>query len=328
MRTRDSSRMRSLLGGLFALLFWAAPAEAQSQTGVALAETLYQQARDAMAAGRYDEACPKFEESYRLDPATGTLLNLASCHEHQEKFATAWFEYMDAVTAARRDGRSDRVAFAQGRLAELEPKLSRLTLVVPPAADHPELELELDGARIGRAARGVPTPVDPGSHVVEARAPGRRNFKATVEIGKSAEQKTVTVPELPLLAPEAPVAAPPPSAKPAPAAPPVDQPRERPIPTSAIVSGAVTGGLLVAAFVTGGLYLDKRNDYETTKSDDDWDSAKTLNIANVVLFVGAAAGAGLTTYFYVTRPEEPGQVAATRPRPVPSGVVVGLVVRH
>jgi hypothetical protein len=300
---------------------------AQSQTGVALAETLYQQARDLMAAGRYDEACPKFEESYRLDPATGTLLNLASCHEHQEKFATAWFEYMDAVTAARRDGRQDRVAYAQGRLAELEPKLSRLTLVVPAAADHPELELELDGARIGRAARGVPTPVDPGSHVVEARAPGRQSFRATVEIGKSAEQKNVTVPELALLAP-APVAAPPPSAKPAPAPPPVDQPSERPIPTSAIVSGAVTGGLLVAALVTGGLYLGERNDYETTGSDDAWDSAKTLGIANAVLFVGAAAGAGLTTYFYVTRPDEPRHVAATRPRAVPSSISAGVVVRH
>ena len=100
------------------------------------------------------------------------------------------------------------------------------------------------------------------------------------------------------------------------------------IPTSAIVSGAVTGGLLVAAFVTGGLYLDKRNDYDTTKSEDDRDSAKTLGIANAVLFAGAAAGAGLTTYFYVTRPEEPRQVAAARPRAVPSGITAGFVVRH
>jgi hypothetical protein len=293
---------------------------------VALAETLYQQARDLMAGGRYDEACPKFEESYRLDPATGTLLNLASCHEHQEKFATAWFEYMDAVTAARRDGRQDRVAFAQGRLAELEPKLSRLTLVVPPAADQPELELELDGARIGRAARGVPTPVDPGSHVVEARAKGRQTFRTTVEIGKNADQKTVTIPELPLIAPVAPVLAPAPSAKPASPAPVVDhdQPKARPIPTSAIASGAVTGGLLVAALVTGGLYLDRKDDYETTASEDDWDSARTLGIANAVLFMGAAAGAGLTTYFYVTRPEEPRQVAATRPHAIPSGIAAGF----
>jgi hypothetical protein len=233
-------------------------------------------------------------------------LNLASCHEHQGKLATAWFEYLDAVTLARRDGRPDRVAFAQGRLAELEPKLSRLTLVVPEAADYPGLELELDGTLIGRAARGVPTPVDPGAHVVEVRAPGRQSVRLDVEIGTAAEQRTLTIPELPATAPApAPVPAPVPAPETAePARAHRAPPPARPIPTSAYVTGAVTAGLLAGAVVTGVLYMDRKEEYERTHAEADYDAARTLAVTNAVLWIGVTGGAGLTTYLYVTRPAD------------------------
>jgi tetratricopeptide (TPR) repeat protein len=316
--------MRPLLAStpalVLALFCLARPAFAQPQTGVALAETLYQQARDLMSEGRYDEACPKLEESQRLDPATGTLLNLASCHENQGRLATAWFEYLDAVTLARRDGRADRVAFAQGRLAELEPKLSRLTLIVPETADYPGLELELDGARIGKAARGVPTPVDPGAHVVEVRAPGRQSVRLSVEIGSVAEQKTLTIPELAPTTPE-PVPAPAPKKEEPPAPRP---PPERPIPTSAYLAGAVTAGLLAGAAVTGVLYADRKTDYERTHAESDYDAARTLGVVNAVLWIGVASGAGLTTYLYVTRPAE---VRSTASGPFPHGAIANFAGR-
>jgi tetratricopeptide (TPR) repeat protein len=314
-----SRTLRNGLLLLLALFVSTRTASAQSQTSVALAETLYQQARDLMAEGRYDEACPKLEESQRLDPATGTLLNLASCHEKQGKLATAWFEYLDAVTLARRDARPDRVTFAQGRLAELEPKLSRLTLVVPKAFDYPGLEIELDGARIGPAARDVPTPVDPGTHVVEARAPGRQSVRLSVEVGTVAEQKTVTLPELPASAPTAAGLAPVPPPQ-APKAPP-PAPAERPVPTTAYVTGAVTVGLLAGAIVTGVLYAERKSDYEKTLTEDDYDAARALGIVNAILWIGVASGAGLTTYIYVTRPEAP-RTSATRL--VPAGGVLNL----
>lgn len=306
---------------LAALSFLAPSAAGQSQTGVALAETLYQQARDLMSEGRYDEACPKLAESYRLDPATGTLLNLASCHENQGKLASAWFEYLDAVTMARRDGRADRVSFAQGRLSEIEPKLSRLTVVVPSTVDYPGLELEIDGARVGLAARGVPTPVDPGTHVIEARAPGRQPYKESVDFGAVAEQKTVTLPELVPI--DVPAVGPPPKQETPPPPPPREDVTTRPIPTSAWVSGAVTAGLLAGAAVTGFLYLDRQKDFDRTGSKDDHDEAQTLGIVNATLWAGAAAGAGLTAYLYVTRPEESQRVGSAS-RAAPSGAVAGV----
>src|SRR5882672_7960826 len=138
----------------------AAPRTAIAQKQVVLAETLYQTGRDLMTAGKYAEACPKFAESYRLDAATGTLLNLAACHEAEGKFASAWGEFTDGANAAERDGRDDRVEYATDRAQALLPKLSRLVIDTAQGVDRAALQISLDGAEVGAAALGVPMPLD------------------------------------------------------------------------------------------------------------------------------------------------------------------------
>ena len=334
-----SIRMRARAAGLLALsaLALGAPrASAQASTDLALAETLYRQARELSAAGNYTEACPKFAESYRLDAATGTLLNLAACHEAQGKTATAWIEYSDALAASRRDKRAVRVKFAQDRMAELEPKLSRLTLIVPAEVDEPELELWLDGTPVGRAARGVGTPVDPGRHVVEAKAPGKKPFRDEVEVLANADQKTVTIAKLESLPPE--LVPPPasPTATRAPVAPvgqsaPVrDEVMTRPTPLSVYIAGGVTLGLAAAAGVTGGLYLHEESAYDSNRTSNrdlaqnHYDSARVLGTVNAALWVGTVGGAVLTTYLYVTRPERPVARASARLLPYASADGAGL----
>jgi hypothetical protein len=302
-----------LLCGLF--LGFAKPAGAQTETRAAVAEALYRQARDFMAAGKYDEACPKFAQSQKLDPATGTLLNLAACHEKQGRLATAWLEYSDAQVAARRDAREDRVEYARTRAQELEPKLSRLTLSLATDADDPTLSIELDGASVGREAIGAPTPVDSGKHTVRATANGKRPWTGTIEVGASADQQSLVIPKL-----EDAPAEPPPATTPATtpatfALPPAGTPQTdaknadvapHPIPSSVYVAGGITLALGVSAIATGVAYLNKRDDYETRKNDSDAEarrrSAQKYGYLNIGMWAGAALGAGVTSFLFVTRP--------------------------
>ena len=135
-----------------------------------------------MSEGNLDQACPKLEESQRLDPATGTLLNLAVCHQEQGRIATAWTEFNEASARARADARPDRVEFAQLRLQELEPLLHRIVIELPAQATETRLRVTLDGVELGEAALGTAFPIDPGKHQVEATAPAHNSWKTSFEV--------------------------------------------------------------------------------------------------------------------------------------------------
>lgn len=294
-------------------------AAAQTETRAAVAESLYRQARDLMAGGKYDEACLKLAESQRLDPATGTLLNLAACHEHQGKLATAWLEYSDAQVAARRDGRQDRVEYAHARTQELEPKLSHLTLSLAAAADDPTLEIELDGASVGRAVLGASTPVDPGPHTVRVTANGKKPWTAKVDIAGEAQQQTLVIPPLEAAPPAPAQPTPMPSSAREPAAP--RDELGRPIPSSVYAAGAITLALAAGATVSGIVYLQKRSDYQDNKYASDAratrETAERYGAMNIGLWAGTLVGAGVTTYLYVSRPSRPAARAELRPRVAP-----------
>jgi hypothetical protein len=293
----------------------AEPALAQSGDSAALAEALYRQARELMSEGRHAEACPKLAESQRLDPATGTLLNLAACHEAMGKLATAWLEYGEGLLSARRDQREDRVRYVEERLKELEPRLSMFTVTVDQAADAPELEIRLNGALIGAAARGVPAPVDPGTHVIEAKAPGKKPWRHEFTIAAEADRKTVTVPVLEDAPPGASTspAASASGASSRPSAIRPDGPAARPLTTPIYIAGAVTLGLTSAAVITGITYVNRKDEFDRANDDPATgeqdtarlrDRATSMSTANAILTGGAIAGALVTGILFATRPEE------------------------
>src|SRR4051812_36727114 len=177
--------MKHALGALIVVSVIAGHADAQSPSpsgnSSALAEQLFNQARDLAKANQWAEACPKFEASLKYDPVLGTRLNLAACYEHIGKIASAWSLYRQAVDLATQAGDAKRRDYARRQAASLEPRLPRLVITAP-ANSPPGLLVMRDGTPIDPAALGVPLYVDPGPHEIAASAPGLVTVTQTVTV--------------------------------------------------------------------------------------------------------------------------------------------------
>jgi hypothetical protein len=171
------------------------PQAAGATDARALAETLFFTARGMMEAGRYADACPKLAESYRLDAAPGTLLNLAVCNEKIGKTASAWGEFRDALSEARRMNRPDREKLATEHIATLEPELSYLTITVPPLVRVVRgFEVLRNGVPLQSAAWDTDLPVDPGEVEVVERAPLYKPTTLHITVGAKQHASLVAVP--------------------------------------------------------------------------------------------------------------------------------------
>jgi hypothetical protein len=141
------------------------------------AETLFRDGRASARASDYRRACLSFAESFALDAAPGTLLNLADCEEHVGLLANAWEHYNRLEgELPQSDGRS---ALAQERARALAPRVPYLTIDL--AANTPAAaRVFRDDVELGRASLALPLPVNPGTHVVLVTAPGRLPERTTV----------------------------------------------------------------------------------------------------------------------------------------------------
>jgi hypothetical protein len=175
----------------------ASPASRAAQpTGDRVAaQALFDQGRELMQSGRPSEACPRFEESDRLEPGLGTRFHLAACYEAVGKLASAHALFLEVAAEAKQRGQDERERLARQRAAALEPRLSRLTVDVP-FASSPELHIERDGTQIGKAQWGLAVPVDPGRHRVSASAPGSTSWSTEVVVAADGAFARVEVPPL------------------------------------------------------------------------------------------------------------------------------------
>jgi hypothetical protein len=171
-------------------LAFAGAAEAQGSR----ADALFQEGVKLLEAGRTHEACGLFEQSMKLDPAPGTLQNLAICHEEEGRTATAHAEFEQLARQSAADGQKAREALARQRAAALLKRLSQVELRF--GADANVAEIAVDDAPLDRGAWRAPLALDPGPHKLSFGAPGKAAVARSITVGSVPGTTPVDVPLL------------------------------------------------------------------------------------------------------------------------------------
>src|SRR5687768_14977862 len=159
------------------------PAVAHAQSATAEAETLFRQGQELLSKGKFAEACAAFDASQKLEPTIATLLNQASCREKNGQLATAWGLFIDAERQTRSATDATNRQFHQvaaNYAAKLEPRLSTLTINVPVENRVGGLEVLRNNEPVDPGAWNKPLPVDGGTYVVTARAPGNTDWSSSI----------------------------------------------------------------------------------------------------------------------------------------------------
>jgi hypothetical protein len=199
--------MRRVLHTVVVLSITAGPLHAEPTDASAVAEQLFNQARELTKANQWAEACAKFEASLRYDPVLGTRLNLATCYEHVGKLASAWGLYRETIALAKKAGDTKRRDYAEKQAAAIEPRIPKLAISAP--ANPPAgFVMRRDGAQIDTGAQGVALFVDPGPHEIAASAPGFEPYAQTLTMVEG-KTTTLAIPDLkPASTPAGPVGPP------------------------------------------------------------------------------------------------------------------------
>jgi hypothetical protein len=162
------------------------------------ADKLFEEGRTFAKAGKYEEACDRFQRSFAVDHAAGAELNLGDCHEHLGHLRQAWQLYTAAADEWDRTGESSRAKFARDKADAVAKMLAEVVVDVA--------EPEATGLVITIAGHDVkPSPeihdrVEPGTITVTARVPGHPDFQTTVT-GVAAARVAVAVPAFAAAAP-------------------------------------------------------------------------------------------------------------------------------
>ncbi len=157
----------------------AALAKDPSKAEVQLAKDMVKEAIVEGKAGRCEDAIQILKQAVAIHETAEALSILGDCEATQGllRAAVATWKRGEEVAEEQKD-KTRREAIEKKR-KEFEPKIPTLRLKLP--ADVTGASVTIDGEAVPEARLGEPVLVDPGVHVVEAKAPGRKPFSSKVE---------------------------------------------------------------------------------------------------------------------------------------------------
>jgi len=164
------------------------------------ADRLFHDGITAFEAGRYSEAYAALRSAWDLAPSYRTAAGLGQVELHLGQYRDAASHLSYCARNVPTDGDADVEKHVEAGLADAREHVAALRVRVDPEG----ATVKVDGAAIGRAPLDGLVFVDPGSHVVEATAPGHEAAKTRVDAAlKSTLDVSLTLPEEKLAAPAA-----------------------------------------------------------------------------------------------------------------------------
>lgn len=280
----------------------SARADEPAAADVGAARVLGQEGMKLADAGNCVDAIDRLARAEKLYHAPTTQARLGECQiatgkivEGTENLNRVIRETLPATAPPPFFAAQER---AKVLYAEAKPKIAMLKIAVAvPTGIDPVVTI--DGERVPVANLNAARPTNPGTHLVEASAPGFRKASQKVQLAEGgADSVALTLEADPNAPTQGPVAA-------EPLAPPVaPAPQKSSIVAPAVAFGAGAIGITVGA-IFGALALGKKGELEDAcgpsrtscpaTSQGDLDSGKTFGTVSTVGFlvggVGVAAGA-------------------------------------
>jgi hypothetical protein len=274
---------------------------------------------------RYEDAYREFKAAYADSPSPRILGNMALCLMKLERDGEAIKAY-EAYLAGVPDMSPDERRQTVTDLGTLKAGAAHVTLKLAPATVAvTDVRVPVTGGivtNVYAAPAGGPLElaVRPGHHAMTVKGDGlvpqTFEFEATPG-GKFEREVTLEKPRE-----QGPVGEnPPPRQQPT-------GPTTRPISTAVYVAGISSLALAAGGVVVGSLALKQQSDFNAANNGTDPNHAASLrstglafNVLTDILFVGAIAGGGITTYLYVSRPSvesEPAAAPVARSKPLKS----------
>jgi hypothetical protein len=230
--------------------------------------------------GNYEAARIEFERALAIAPSYKILFNVGLAYKQLHKYVDA----LKAFEAYLQEGGTqvppERRADVEKEIAELRPRIARVTITVNVAG----AEVAIDDVAIGKAPLPAPVLVDPGVRKFSATAPGYLPVTNSLTVGSS-ESPTVTLALTEL--------------------PKYEEKKTNPWVVPTIVGWSATGAAAVATTIFGVLALNaksaqdkKLNEFGQTDSDlkNARDKTVTLSTVTDVLGITSIVFAGASTY--------------------------------